>query len=400
MTNEIRLVSKGDSRLQWLAGLFYLDAESDSGGTVDTPDFFYRERTSDPIESEAMAVYGEVEYAFTETFSASLGMRFHDEERTNTSVYSATSFFPDFTYFSDPYFGPQGSGVTTTVEETSFDHTSYRVGLTWTPSENGMVYITQSTANRAPIILTANNRTALANAGIQQVGDVDAAELSNTELGTKWTLADGRLQVEAAYVIGDWQDIPLWAQVAVPGNPVSMPIGGTDADVTSAEVALTWAITDSLLIDYAYTYTDTKVTAVPDPGTVSNYPGAITKGGELYNYAPETHNIGVNWNRDNVVSGWDMYLSANYVTRDRVDGINPFTAPDAYVPARERYQNLMLNFGVTKGPWDVVFSVRNASGHDGQYLPRTSLGGGDAQLFGLIQQPTTYTLQVSYDGMP
>ena len=95
-----------------------------------------------------------------------------------------------------------------------------------------------------------------------------------------------------------------------------------------------------------------------------------------------------------------MYLSANYVTRDRVDGINPFRAPDSYVPASDRYQNLMLNFGVTKGPWDVVFSVRNAGGHDGQYLPRTSLGGGDAQLFGLIQQPTTYTLQVSYDGMP
>ncbi|GIR82436.1 MAG: hypothetical protein CM15mP84_01840 [Cellvibrionales bacterium] len=40
MTNELRLVSKGDSKLQWLGGLFYLDAESDSGGTVDTPDFF------------------------------------------------------------------------------------------------------------------------------------------------------------------------------------------------------------------------------------------------------------------------------------------------------------------------------------------------------------------------
>ena len=400
MTNELRLVSKGDSKLQWLGGLFYLDAESDSGGTVDTPDFFFRERTFDPIEAEAMAVYGEVEYAFTDAFSASLGMRYHDEDRTNTSIYSSTSFFPDFTYFSDPYFGPQGSGVATTVEETSFDHTSYRIGLTWTPSDNGMVYITQSTANRAPIILTANDRIALANGGVEQVGDVDAAELSNFELGTKWTLADGRLQVEAAYVIGDWQDIPLWAQVMVPGNPVSMPIGGTDADVTSTELAITWAISDSLQIDYAYAYTDTEVTSIPDPGTVSNYPGAIKVGGSLYNYSPETHNIGVNWNRDDVVSGWDMYLSANYVSRDRVDGINPFRAPESYVPASARYQNLMLNLGVTKGPWDIVFSVRNAGGHDGQYLPRTSLGGGDAQLFGLIQQPTTYTLQVSYDGMP
>ena len=110
---------------------------------------------------------------------------------------------------------------------------------------------------------------------------------------------------------------------------------------SSTELALTWAITDNLLIDYAYTYTDTEVTEVPDPALVSNYPGAIRRGGKLYNYSPETHNIGVNWNRDNVISGWDMYASANYVTRDRVDGINPFRAPDAYVPARDRYQNLI-----------------------------------------------------------
>ncbi|GIR82435.1 MAG: hypothetical protein CM15mP84_01830 [Cellvibrionales bacterium] len=57
------------------------------------PQISFRERTFDPIEAEAMAVYGEVEYAFTDAFSASLGMRYHDEDRTNTSIYSSTSFF-------------------------------------------------------------------------------------------------------------------------------------------------------------------------------------------------------------------------------------------------------------------------------------------------------------------
>ena len=57
-----------------------------------------------------------------------------------------------------------------------------------------------------------------------------------------------------------------------------MPIGGTDADVTPTELALTWAVSDSLQIDYAFAYTDTEVT-VTEPGTVSNYPGAIRVGG-------------------------------------------------------------------------------------------------------------------------
>ena len=96
---------------------------------------------------------------------------------------------------------------------------------------------------------------------------------------------------------------------------------------------------------------------------------------------------------------WGAYLSANYVQRDKVDGINPFTAPNAYVSSSVKYENLMFNMGVEKGPWDVALSVSNATNHDGQYLPRTALGGGDAQLFGLIQQPRTITLQVQYDGM-
>ena len=51
-----------------------------------------------------------------------------------------------------------------------------------------------------------------------------------------------------------------------------------------------------------------------------------------------------------------------------------FRAPDAYVPASARYQNLMLNFGVTKGPWDLVFSIANAGDHDGQYSATNVVG--------------------------
>ena len=398
-THELRLVSTTDSALQWLGGLFFLEASSDSGGVADTPDFFFREVTSDPIDSEAMAVYAEVDYALNDAWSASLGLRYHDEDRTNTSIQSQTEFFPNFTYFSDPFFGQQSDASTTTREDYSFNHMSHRVGLTWTPNDDGMIYITHSTANRAPIILTQNERNTLATAGLSQVGDVEAAQLANLEIGTKWSLADGRLQVEAAYVVGSWQDIPLWAELPVPGAPISMPIGGTDADVTVLEMTVNWAITENLRVNYAYVNTDTEVTNTPEPGTVNNYPGAIQEGGKLYNYAPQTHNVGASWSRDAVFGDWGAYLSANYVQRDKVDGINPFTAPNAYVSSSVKYENLMFNMGIEKGPWDVALSVSNATNHDGQYLPRTALGGGDAQLFGLIQQPQTITLQVQYDGM-
>lgn len=392
-TQELRLVSTTESPLQWITGLFYLDAESDSAGFTETPDFFIREQVSDPIEAEAWAIYGEIEYTFNEQWSAQAGLRYHDEDRTNTSEY-ALGFIG-----VDPLFGPYSLPFPTTVEKNSFDHTSYRLGVTWTPAENGMVYLTNSTANRAPIILTQSDRMALEAAGIDAIGGNDPAELVNTEIGTKWTLLDGRMQLEAAFVFADWKDIPLWADVNIPPQPIAMPIAGTDAEVTTFEIAINWALTDDLSVSYSGAYTDTEVTDIPEPGSVEGFPPAVREGGELFNYSPNTHNFGINYSRS-IFNDWELFASANFVTRDKPDGINVFVSPTEYIPARDRYENLGLNVGVARGPWDFTFSVSNATDDDGQYLPRTALGGGDAQLFGLIQAPRTYSFQVTYDGMP
>ena len=396
-TQEFRLVSTSESQLQWIAGLFYMDATSDSGGWTDTPDFFFRENVYDPIDAEAWAVYGEIEYAFNEQWSLNAGLRYHDEERTNTSFGSQTQFFPDFTYFTDPLFGPYGDVLPTTVEENSFDHTSYRLVLTWRPTENGMIYLNHSTANRAPIILTASDREALENAGFD-VGNIDPAELVNTELGLKWTLLDGRMQLETAYVYADWNDIPMWADVNVPPMPIAMPIGGTDAVVETFEFAINWALGEHFTVNYGFANTDTEVKSIPPDGAVDGYPGAVQVGGELFNYSPQTHNLGLNFNYA-FSNDWELFASLNYVTRDKVDGINVFTAPDEYVPSRDDYENLGFNIGLGMGRWDVTFAVANATDDDGLFLPRTALPGTDQQLFGLFQAPRTMTLMLSYNGM-
>ena len=55
-THELRLVSSDPGPLRWLGGLFMMDAESDSAGWTQTPDFFISEQRSDPIEAEAWAI--------------------------------------------------------------------------------------------------------------------------------------------------------------------------------------------------------------------------------------------------------------------------------------------------------------------------------------------------------
>jgi outer membrane receptor protein involved in Fe transport len=397
-THELRLVSTSDGPLQWITGVYSMDAESSAGGWTDTPDFFFRDLSAESGEASAFAVYGEIEYAFNDQWSFEAGLRFNDAERKNTFDYQSSSFFPELSYFTEPLFGPYPDVQPTVEDKQSFDHTSYRLGLNWNPSEDGLVYLTHSTANRAPIILSESARIGLENAGITPFGDVDAAELKNTELGTKWTLAGGRVQLEAAYIFSDWQDVPLWSEVPTLPMPTSMAIGDTNADVTIWEIGLAWALSDNFTFTYAGSWTDSKVTKVPDPADVDFYPPAVQKGGELPNYSPQTNNFGLSYSQS-FGGDWEMFGSLNYVTRDKPNGLDVFINPFEYNPARDKYENMGIDLGVGTGPWTIAFSISNATDDDGQFLPRTAFGGDDARLFGLIQQPRTYSLQVSYDGM-
>ncbi|MGI9322419.1 MAG: TonB-dependent receptor [Pseudomonadales bacterium] len=382
LTQELRIVSAGDSRLQWLAGFFSLSAESDSGGATLTPAFFFGEVRSDPVESDVWAIYGEVDYALSDSWSLLAGMRFHDEKRVYTNEYATI------------IAGGPPTHSPTTVTDTSFDHTSYRFGLTWTPNDNGLVYLTRSTANRAPLG-PGENVAVLEAAGITPPGEGDPAELTNTELGTKWTLLDGRMQLELVYARGNWKDVPMWAQLDIPPTPISLGIGGTDALVETWEIILAWSPTDNLTLSYSGAFTDTEVTSVPSDEEVTDYPRALQKGGELFNYSPATHNFDISYNRE-LASGWGIFAGASYVTRDKVDGLNVFSfAATEYAPSEEKYSNLALNAGTTKGPYTLTFSVNNATDFDGRYLPRSEgvIGGNWA----LIPQPRSMTLQLTYN---
>ncbi|MGI9219582.1 MAG: TonB-dependent receptor [Woeseiaceae bacterium] len=400
-SHELRLVSTTDSPLQWIAGVFRADSEQGGAGWTDTPDFFFRNYAEADVEVVSQSVYGEIEYSFNEKWSLQAGMRYQEGDYDEVSNGSETSFFPDFTYFTDPLFGPYGNVLPESTNKYDWDNSSYRVSLNWNPTENGLIYLSNSTAVRAPIIQSEATRDALEMIGIETYGDVNGAELLDTELGLKWTLANGRLQVEAAYVLAVWKDVPLFSEIPVPsgGLPTtSTAIGGTDADVEIIELGFNWAVTDNLTLSYAGSWTDSEVTRVPDADDVEFYPPAIVKGGEMPNYTPQTNNFGINYSRD-FGSDWQIFGSLNYVTRDRPDGFDPFINPFEFNPARDEYENMGINLGIARGAWDFTFSVLNATDDSGQYLPRTANGGDDARLYGLIQPPRTYAFQVSYDGM-
>lgn len=109
-TQEIRISSNSDSRLQWLVGAFYSDVERSYAQRLPTPGYdFYTDLilgggTSDavrngfpelnspfnsnlPYDIEQLAVFGELTYDVSDKLSLTLGGRWYDfeEERTITT---------------------------------------------------------------------------------------------------------------------------------------------------------------------------------------------------------------------------------------------------------------------------------------------------------------------------
>ena len=227
----------------------------------------------------------------------------------------------------------------------------------------------------------------------QNKDKTDASELISTEIGAKLSLMDDTLDMEVVYALSEWTDIPMWSGYGTANGPLSMAVGGTDADVTSFELQLDYDISETLSLIYAGAITDSEVAAIPDPAVVSSFPAAIQVGGELSGYSPTTHSITLDYS-DEMDNGWEAYGSVDYAYRDKMNGFSSVVTADAYIEAASDYKLLNLAMGMRKENWDLNLSITNAANFDGQYTPDLFPSSPNDTL---IMFPRAIHFQVTYD---
>ena len=252
---ELRLVSSHGGNVEWLAGLFYLNRQTDFlGSTYTTPAYLdseaidYSGLPNPPalagvsmdvnvrdVEYNEAAVFAELTYRFTETLSLTAGVRYTKFEYTDdtTAEGNTTNLF-------DLIFGP-GGGVATWAPRPPVDlttgkqkATTTKLTLNWQPNDNQTFYFTAAQGFRRP----HPNASALQNGG-RSITDptdptviplaADSDELWNYELGAKTRWLDGRLQANVAAYFIDWSAIQVGLTRASDGAPYA----GNSGDVES-----------------------------------------------------------------------------------------------------------------------------------------------------------------------
>lgn len=266
-SQEIRLVSVGDSRLRWIAGFYYQDRKQaydqlltiHNSPTPGEPRELAR-LGDQPVES--YAVFGQLNYQLTPSLEATVGARFFHEtiginDRFTSyglaAIIQATGLEPNPAFLD---------------VESTYEDVLPRFALNWALSDSKRLY---AQAARGYRTTTPNVQINL------DVGRpfLDPDFLWNYEVGAKTQWGDGRLNVNVSVYQIDWNDLQAdrvgTAHIGVLPIDVIYIDNIGDARIRGTELEVAGMITQAWSIVFGLAYQDGKLvtlsegsTAIPD----------------------------------------------------------------------------------------------------------------------------------------
>lgn len=325
-TQELRLVSQGDGRWNWIAGLFFLDFEQPEGISREyTPRYDTYLGGSRPDQLEYISVleeerteqalFGEIGYQITDQWRITLGGRLYDYEYTTRSGF-------DLPLLNTVFFGagPDEINVLLDTKSQEADGSLFKLNTSYDFSDDVMGYVTISEGYR----IGASNGIPLCPNPLPP-GQIVCAlpdefeyapdTTTNYEVGLRSQWLDRRLTLNGAVYYIDWQD-PQLTSATVNGNqPITKNGGG--AESRGLELGIDAQVSDRLNIGFSYAHTEAELSEVASnllrdtaPPPFAN-PASFIDGqpGDRLPGSPEdqaTLYVGYDWTLN---STWDLTLN-------------------------------------------------------------------------------------------
>ena len=252
ITQELRLVSTNDSKLNWVAGLYYLDSDIDEvelqQATTIPGSIFHDIHVGafgvDPnvvrstnataethATTESIAVYGQLTYDLTDALRLTLGGRYTKDTKTAriTSLSASNTGDPTDDYSIFFY-----SGDLIANGSDSYDNFTPKLTLDYAPNDNILIYGTVAKGFKS--------------GGFQLLDTVegteqgfDAEEAWNYELGLKSRFMDNRVQLNVAVFHVDYTDQQVETTdgstfVTITGNVGESEINGLELELSAVPV--------------------------------------------------------------------------------------------------------------------------------------------------------------------
>ena len=266
---ELRLVSTTTGRLGWIAGVFYHDFESDSSSEEYVPGFMTSNLPGDwgiPVpasdlsyyqaninELTEQAVYGELTIAATDRLDVSVGARAYE--------YDTTEIFR----FEVPFFAFAGAEDNVAEDDGMLG----RVGASYAFNDRVTGFVTVSEGYRiggansvapCPDPLPPGAACALPDEVL-----IKPDSTTNFEVGAHALLGEGRMSLDAAVYLIDWNDVQTMGTTQNGALPIT--VNGGAAESQGLELSFAARTLGAWSMRTTYAWNDAKLTTF-SPGLV------------------------------------------------------------------------------------------------------------------------------------
>ena len=212
-SQELRISSTSDSKLQWVAGLYYFNQQFDATQeAINGPDTIYAAfgltdligtgtppssiglpdsvtiKADSVIKADSYAAYANIDYSLSEQWSVDAGIRYSKDEKKL-----------DYTQTADPIAAAFGFLNLDIKDDIDDDQWTPTISLNWTPMDDLLTYAKYSKGYKAGGFNNSISSTGSAIA-------FDPEKLDAYEMGLKSTWLDNTLRVNAAVFHMEYDD--------------------------------------------------------------------------------------------------------------------------------------------------------------------------------------------------
>lgn len=344
-TNELRMSSNGEGKLQWTVGAFYEVREDHVDSTLAVVDgktgvigvpptiFFHREIDTDTTQT---AFFGDVSYELLEGLTLNLGLRRYKYEKTT----SGQTDMPNWVSGSlvEPYrsYGADADGWLK------------KFSVNYQYNSDILVYATAAQGFRPG---GANNTPNLEAALVPYGPDA----VWNYELGVKTSWFDRRLILNAAIYQIDWEDIQTSAQTL--SGCCSFILNAGKARIRGIELEFNARPIDGLSLNGGLTFTDPKLLEDQINPNIRDSTSLGDAGDQIPQVAKFMGSAGVEymWQVSDSFDGV-VRMDYNYIGKS----YSHFRPTNVYYEKQGDFGVVNLRAGLEGEDWGAYLFVRNA----------------------------------------
>ena len=252
------------------------------------------------VDTEAKAVFTNLEYGLNERLTAILGLRYSDETRSREGTFTAPS--------------PFANTLIPSTGKKSWDDFTPKLTLDYVLNESSHIYGSIGQGFKSGVFIAGSANPA-----------VEPETVTSFEVGVKSRMNEGRVFANAAVFYNDYDDLQLNRIV---GTAVVLE-NATDARIYGFELELDAYLSDSTFanLEVAYTKSEFREYVIQDPARPQLGPLSLT--GNVLPQAPEWTLHAAIEKRFNIESGNEISARLDWSWRDEVF-FDPFNQPNNY----------------------------------------------------------------------